>query len=226
MRKWEQLPSFMQIEEVKYYYDILSKRKVSLFMKRTFDIIAAGVLLVVLSPVLLIISILIKLDSKGPVMFRQTRVTAYGKKFKIYKFRTMIEDADKKGTQVTTSGDVRVTRIGRVLRKYRLDEIPQLLNVLQGDMSFVGTRPEVVKYVDCYTNDMLPTLLLPAGITSLTSIEYKDEEKLLESVDDADETYVKIILPEKMKYNLRALKEFSFIQDIRTMFRTVTAVIK
>ena len=226
MRKWEQLPSFMQIEEVKYYYDILSKRKVSLFMKRTFDIIAAGVLLVVLSPVLLIISILIKLDSKGPVMFRQTRVTAYGKKFKIYKFRTMIEDADKKGTQVTTSGDVRVTRIGRVLRKYRLDEIPQLLNVLQGDMSFVGTRPEVVKYVDCYTNDMLPTLLLPAGITSLTSIEYKDEEKLLESVDDADETYVKIILPEKMKYNLRALKEYSFIQDIRTMFRTVTAVIK
>lgn len=226
MRKWEQLPSFMQIEEVKYYYDILSERKVSLFMKRAFDVIAACVLLIVMSPILLIISILIKLDSKGPVMFRQIRVTTYGKRFKIYKFRTMIEDADKKGTQVTTSGDTRVTRVGRVLRKYRLDEVPQLLNVLVGDMSFVGTRPEVVKYVECYTKDMLPTLLLPAGITSLTSIEYKDEEKLLESVDDADETYVKIILPEKMEYNLKALKEFSFIQDIRTMFRTVAAVIK
>lgn len=225
MIKWEELPPFMQVDEVKEYYDIISCHKVSLLLKRIFDVIAAGILLAVLSPLLLIISILIKLDSRGPVMFRQVRVTSYGRHFKIFKFRTMVQDADKKGTQVTTKGDARVTKVGHVLRKYRLDELPQLLNVLLGDMSFVGTRPEVVKYVEHYSNEMLATLLMPAGITSLTSIEYKDEEKLLESVDDADKTYIEQILPEKMKYNLMALKEFSFVQDIKTMFRTVSAVI-
>ncbi|RGU93407.1 sugar transferase [Clostridium sp. AF15-17LB] len=225
MIKWEELPPFMQVDEVKDYYDIISCHKVSLLLKRIFDVIAAGILLAVLSPLLLIISILIKLDSRGPVMFRQVRVTSYGRHFKIFKFRTMVQDADKKGTQVTTKGDARVTKVGHVLRKYRLDELPQLLNVLLGDMSFVGTRPEVVKYVEHYSNEMLATLLMPAGITSLTSIVYKDEEKLLESVDDADKTYIEQILPEKMKYNLMALKEFSFVQDIKTMFRTVSAVI-
>ena len=159
-------------------------------------------------------------------MYRQTRVTTYGREFRIFKFRSMVQNADKKGSQVTTKCDGRITRIGRILRKYRLDELPQLLNILNGDMSFVGTRPEVVKYVRHYTSEMRATLLLPAGVTSMTSIEYKDEEKLLESVEDADDIYIHQILPEKMKYNLKALEKFNFLEDLKTMFRTVLAVLK
>ena len=169
---------------------------------------------------------MIKLDSKGPVLFKQVRVTSYGKKFKIWKFRTMVNNADKIGTQVTTRGDSRITRVGHLLRKVRLDEFPQLFNVLTGDMTFVGTRPEVPKYVECYTDEMKATLLLPAGITSRASIEYKDEEKLLENAENADTVYVQKVLPEKMKYNLREIERYSFWRDIETMIRTVFAVIK
>ena len=169
---------------------------------------------------------MIKLDSEGPVLFKQVRVTSYGKKFKIWKFRTMVNNADKIGTQVTTKGDSRITRVGHLLRKVRLDELPQLFNVLAGDMTFVGTRPEVPKYVECYTDEMKATLLLPAGITSRASIEYKDEEKLLENVENADTAYVQKVLPEKMKYNLREIERYSFWRDIETMIRTVFAVIK
>lgn len=226
MKKWENLPVDMQVEEIRDYYLLLKKRKGSLILKRIFDIIVAGLLLIILSPVFLILAILIKTDSNGPVFFRQVRVTRYGRTFRIFKFRTMVNHADRIGTQVTTKGDARVTKIGKVLRKCRLDELPQLLNILTGDMTFVGTRPEVEKYVSFYTNEMKATLLLPAGVTSLASIEYKDEEKLLESAENADQVYVNQILPEKMKYNLRAIKEFSFLKDIRTMFDTVAAVIK
>lgn len=226
MRKWEELPADMRVPEVRKYYDILQRHKGSLILKRVFDIIIAGLLLILLSPVLLALSILIKADSKGPVFFRQVRVTRYGKPFRIFKFRTMVDHADQIGTQVTTKGDARVTKLGKKLRRCRLDELPQLLNILTGDMTFVGTRPEVEKYVRYYTNEMKATLLLPAGVTSMTSIEYKDEERLLQSADDADEVYIQTILPEKMRYNLKAIERFSFLQDIRTMFATVIAVIK
>lgn len=226
MRKWNELPEEMQVEEVRKYYQILEKRKGSLIAKRIFDIIVAGLMTVILSPVLLILAILIKLDSKGPVMFRQVRVTTYGRPFRIFKFRTMVNHADKMGTQVTTKGDARVTRMGKLLRGCRLDELPQLFNVITGDMTFVGTRPEVEKYVAHYTNEMKATLLMPAGITSRASIEYKDEERLLESAENADEVYINQVLPEKMKYNLKAIEQFSFWDDIKTMFATVVAVVK
>lgn len=226
MKKWEDLPEDMQVPEVRKYYDILKRHRVSLLIKRVFDIIVAGLLIVVLSPVMIILSIMIKADSKGPVFFRQVRVTRYGKPFRIFKFRTMVDHADEIGTQVTTKGDARVTKIGKRLRGCRLDELPQLFNILTGDMTFVGTRPEVPKYVEHYTNVMKATLLLPAGVTSMTSIEYKDEERLLESADDADDVYIKTILPEKMKYNLLAIERFSIAEDILIMIETIRAMTK
>lgn len=226
MKKWENLPGDLRVDEVRKYYEILQKHKGGLFAKRVFDVITAGILVVILSPVLLALSILIKVDSKGPVMFRQVRITTYGKRFRIFKFRTMVNNADKIGTQVTTKGDARITRMGKILRGCRLDELPQLFNILIGDMTFVGTRPEVEKYVAHYTNEMKATLLLPAGVTSRASIEYKDEDRLLESAENADEVYIEQVLPEKMKYNLKAIEQFSFWGDIKTMFATVAAVIK
>ena len=226
MRKWNDLPKEMQVEQVKKYYEILQCHKGSLLAKRTFDIIVASLLVVILSPILLLLSILIKIDSPGPVMFRQVIVTTYGNPCRIFKFRTMVNNADKIGTQVTTKGDSRVTRMGKMLRGCRLDELPQLFNVLKGEMSFVGTRPEVEKYVAHYTDEMKATLLMPAGITSRASIEYKDEERLLESAENADEVYIHQVLPEKMKYNLRAIEKFSFWDDIKTMFATVIAVVR
>lgn len=226
MKKWENLPKELQIEEVREYYDALQLHKGGLLAKRIFDIIMSSILLVFVSPILLVLGVLIKLDSPGPVMFRQVRVTTYGKEFHIFKFRTMVNHADTMGSQVTTKGDARVTRMGKLLRGCRLDELPQLVNILKGEMTFVGTRPEVPKYVQCYTDEMKATLLLPAGVTSRASIEYKDEERLLENAENADEVYIRQVLPEKMKYNLEAIKKFSFLEDIKTMFATVIAVIK
>lgn len=226
MKKWEELPKEFQNKEVEYYYTILYAKKRDLLIKRMFDIIVAGILLVLLCPVILLIAIAIKIDSKGSAVFSQTRVTSLGKKFRIFKFRTMVENAEALGTKVTVQGDSRITKVGRILRKYRMDELLQLINVLKGDMTFVGTRPEVEKYVRHYTNEMKATLLLPAGITSLASIKYKDEDKLLRNAQNIDEVYITQILPEKMKYNLKAIEEFSFWSDIKTMFQTVAAVIK
>lgn len=223
MKKWDDLPKFMKNDKVKAYYDILNRHRTELVIKRCFDFSVALVLTLILLPVLLVISIMIKVDSKGPVIFRQMRVTSNGKTFRIYKFRTMV--ADQTGNKVTVKDDPRITNVGRILRKYRLDELPQLFNVLSGDMSFVGTRPEVVKYVNCYTDEMKATLLLPAGITSLASIKYKDEDKLLTDADKADEIYVKDILPEKMKYNLSALRDFNLASELNIMMATVKAVV-
>ena len=178
LREWEKLPKFMQTEEVRPYYDSLKKKKISLALKRGFDVFAASVMLVTFSPVLITISIMIVRDSKGGVFYRQERVTQYGRKFKIFKFRTMVANADKIGTQVTVSNDSRVTRVGEKLRKYRLDELPQLINIILGDMTLVGTRPESTHYVKKYTPEMFATLLLPAGVTSEASIKYKDEAEL------------------------------------------------
>ena len=224
LKSWDDLPENMKNDSVRMYYEILEKKCTSLIMKRLFDFFVAIITLVILLPLFLLISIAIKIDSKGPVMFKQVRVTQYGKQFKIFKFRTMVNNAEKIGTQVTTKNDGRVTRVGRLLRKFRLDEIPQLLNIITGDMTFVGTRPEVLKYVEKYSEEMMATLLLPAGVTSEASIQYKDEELLLANADNADETYVKKVLPEKMRYNLRSIESFSFFSDIKTMFRTVLAV--
>ena len=226
MKKWSELPQNMQSDAVREYYDILNSKTVSLIFKRLFDIIVSSVLIIVCSPIMLILAICIKIDSKGPVMFRQRRVTTYNRVFRIFKFRTMVNDAEKKGTQVTTNNDPRVTKVGKLIRGCRLDELPQLFNVFLGDMTFVGTRPEVEKYVAAYTDEMMATLLLPAGITSVASIKYKDEERLLEAAENTDEVYINEVLPEKMKYNLEALKNFSFFGDIKIMFQTVFAVLK
>lgn len=226
MRKWEELPEAMRKTSIKLYYDKLSRHQTELKIKRAMDVVMASILLGILSPVFVLIAIAIKKDSAGPVFFQQKRVTQYGRCFQILKFRTMVQDAEKLGSQVTVSGDSRVTGVGSVLRHFRLDELPQLVNVLMGDMSFVGTRPEVVKYVKCYTEEMRATLLLPAGITSRASICYKDEGELLENAEDVDEVYIHQVLPGKMKYNLEDISSFSLGREIMTMVHTVFAVLK
>ena len=222
--KWEQLPQEMQTAEVRKYYDILKKKKISLFFKRAFDLVMSVIALIVLSPVYLILAIAIKIDSPGLVFYRQERVTQYGKRFRIHKFRTMVQNADK-GSQVTVNNDSRITRVGKVIRNCRLDEIAQLIDVIQGSVTLVGVRPESPKYVAAYTDEMMATLLLPAGVTSLASIYYKDEAKLLDGVEDTDKVYIEKILPGKMYYNLKGMEQFSFWSDIKVMFMTVFAVL-
>ncbi|MBQ9115571.1 MAG: sugar transferase [Clostridia bacterium] len=225
MKKWEELPACMQTEEVRKYYDILQKKKGSLILKRGFDITVASVMLAALAPAFLALGIAIKLDSEGPVFYRQERVTQWNERFRIFKFRSMVQNADKKGTLVTVKGDSRITRTGKFIRKCRLDEVSQLIDVLRGTMTFVGTRPEVPKYVEHYTPEMMATLLLPAGVTSLASIYYKDEAELLDAAEDADKVYVEEVLPAKMYYNLKAIEEFGFFGDIKIMIMTVLAVL-
>lgn len=212
------------------YRAILASKTVDLACKYVFDRVMALILIILFSPLLLFFAIWIKLDSSGPVFYRQERITQHGRKFRIYKFRTMVADADKKGSLVTVGNDSRITRVGSLIRKYRLDEIPQLLNVLAGDMSFVGVRPEVEKYTNCYTDEMNATLLLPAGITSPASIAYKDEDRLMEKYMalgmTADEAYVQKVLPAKMVYNLDYIRTFSFWNDLRIMVQTVVKVVK
>ena len=226
LKNWNKLPEYMRTDEVRPYYDLLQRKKLSLFFKRVFDIVVSLIMIILCSPILLIISILIVKDSKGGVFYRQERVTQYGRVFRIFKFRTMVQNADQIGTQVTVSNDSRITKIGSKLRDCRLDELPQLFNIFLGDMTFVGTRPESVHYVKSYTNEMYATLLLPAGVTSEASIQYKDEAELLDQADDVDCVYINEVLPEKMQYNLNSIKEFSFFKEIATMFRTVFAVLR
>lgn len=224
--RWEELPQNMQNDAVRPYYDSLQSKKCSLFLKAVFDRVVSLLMLIGLSPIFVLLAIMIKMDSQGEVFFRQERVMQYGKKFRIHKFRTMVKNAESLGAQVTTKSDMRVTKIGKKLRGCRLDELPQLIDILQGNMSFVGTRPEVTKYVEQYTPEMMATLLLPAGVTSEASIEYKDEERLLADAKNADKTYVEVVLPQKMEWNLRSLKDFSFVGDIKTMIKTVWAVVR
>lgn len=225
LKKWETLPEYMQNDEVRFYYDSLQKKKVSMFLKRVMDLVGGLILLILLAIPMIVISIMIKLDSEGPVFYRQERITTYGKHFKIHKFRTMVSDADKIGSTVTVGNDSRITKVGAKLRGCRLDELPQVLDLISGNMSFVGTRPEAVKYVEQYKPEYMATLLLPAGITSEASIRYKDEAELLDAASNVDKTYIEEVLPGKMKYNLDSIKNFSFFGDIATMFRTVLAVL-
>lgn len=224
-KKWEDLPDFMKNDEVRPYYDSLKRKKISLILKRAMDLAGGLILLVLLAIPMLIIAILIKIDSKGPVFYRQERVTVYGKHFKIHKFRTMVNDADKIGSAVTVGNDSRITKVGAKLRGCRLDELPQVIDLISGNMSFVGTRPEAVKYVEKYKPEYFATLLLPAGITSEASIRYKNEAQLLDQADDVDKIYIEDVLPGKMKYNLDSINKFSFLGEIVTMFRTVFAVL-
>ena len=222
--EWEQLPAEMQTDAVRKYYDLLKKKKVSLFFKRGFDLAASMLALMILSPVYLILAVAIKIDSPGPVFYRQERVTQYGKLFRIHKFRTMVQNADR-GSQLTLNNDGRITRVGKVIRSCRLDEIAQLIDVIQGTVTLCGVRPESPKYVAEYTDEMMATLLLPAGVTSLASIYYKDEAKLLDDVEDTDKVYIEKILPGKMYYNLKELEQFSLWKDIKVIWMTVCAVL-
>ena len=224
-KKWDDLPEFMRVPEVKPYYEIIRGKRFSLLLKRAFDFCVALILTLILALPMIVIAICIKADSKGPVFYRQERVTAYGKRFKIHKFRTMVEKADEIGSAVTVRNDVRVTKVGSRLRNLRLDELPQVFDVLSGDMSFVGTRPEVVKYVEMYKPEYYATLLLPAGITSEASLRYKDEYKLLSEADDIDRVYMEEVLPDKMKWNLETIRNFGFRSELKTMIRTVLAVL-
>ena len=224
LRKWNDLPAFMQTDEVRPYWEHLNQKRGQLALKRAFDLAAALSLTAVLAAPMAVIAVLIKQDSTGPVFYRQERMTAYGKPFYIHKFRTMVSDADKIGSAVTVDNDARITRVGKKLRHYRLDELPQLFDIIRGDMSFVGTRPEVVKYVLQYKPEYNATLLLPAGITSEASIRFKDEAKLLENADNLDHVYMEIVLPQKMYWNLESIKQFSLAHEMRTMIRTVFAV--
>lgn len=226
VRKWEELPEKMRTREVRRYYNIIVRHSGWFKVKRVMDICVSLVLLAILLIPMGIIALMIKTDSQGPVFFRQERVTQYGKIFKIYKFRTMVDNASQLGSQVTVNNDSRITRVGKLLRKYRLDEFPQLFNILAGDMTLVGTRPEVVKYVKEYSGEMYATLLLPAGLTSRTSIAYKDEDKLLKDAKDADKVYVNEILPVKMKYNLESLRRFGVREDMTVMWNTFVSVLK
>lgn len=224
LKRLEELPEFMRVPEIRPYWEILWKKRSQIVLKRIFDLMVGLLLLVVLIIPMISIAILIKLDSKGSVFYRQERITAYGRRFRIHKFRTMVADAEKIGTAVTVKGDTRITRVGSKLRRLRLDELPQIIDVIEGTMSFVGTRPEAVKYVEKYKPEWLATLLMPAGVTSEASIRYKDEDTLLESISDVDRVYVEQVLPEKMKWNLDSMRNFSLGADIKTIFRTITAV--
>ena len=223
-KKWDDLPDFMRIPEVKPYWESLNKKRGQMVLKRAFDLGAATAMLVPLSVPMGVIAIMIKRDSEGPVFYRQERVTRYGKHFRIHKFRTMVSNADRIGTAVTVGNDSRITKVGAKLRDLRLDELPQLFDVISGNMSFVGTRPEAVKYVEQYEPEYYATLLMPAGITSEASIRYKDENQLLDAANDVEEVYVRQVLPGKMEYNLESIKGYTLSNEIKTLFRTVFAV--
>ena len=225
LKRWEDLPDFMRTPEVRPYWEVLDKKRGQLVLKRIFDFTAAILLLVILAIPMAVIAVMIKLDSPGTVFYRQERVTTYGKHFRSHKFRTMVSNADKIGTAVTVGGDPRITKLGAKLRRLRLDELPQVFDVIAGDMSFVGTRPEAVKYVEQYKPEYNATLLMPAGITSEASIRYKDEDRLLHSGDDIDRVYIEQVLPVKMKWNLESIRRFRFCRDVLTMIRTVFAVL-
>ena len=194
-------------------------------MKRLFDIVMSFIGLVLLSPIFLVIAIWIKLDSKGPVFYKQTRVGKDSKDFKIFKFRSMRQGSDKQGLITVGGRDPRVTNSGYYIRKYKLDEFPQLINVFLGDMSIVGPRPEVRKYVDLYTEEQLKVLSVRPGITDIASIKYRNENELLEKAEDADKMYIEIIMPDKLKYNLEYINKKSFIYDIRLIFETLLRII-
>lgn len=222
---YEQLPQTMKNESTRRYWRLLEQRRFSLAAKRVFDVAASAAILLILSPFFLLLAVAVKLDSAGPVFYRQVRVGRFGRDFRIFKFRTMVRNADRIGPPLTVGRDPRVTRVGSVIRRLRLDEFSQLLNVLGGSMSLVGPRPEVRRYVDVYTDEYLATLLIRPGITAPSSIAFKDEDKILNAGGDPERVYVEKILPPKMELNLNYMKKISLLSDIKILFQTVAAVI-
>nr|WP_286408695.1 sugar transferase [Myroides marinus] len=194
-------------------------------VKRLFDIISSGIGLIFLSPIFLFLAIWIKVDSEGPVFYKQVRVGKNGKDFKIFKFRSMRQGSDKKGLITVGGRDPRVTKSGYYIRKYKLDEFPQLINVFVGDMSVVGPRPEVRKYVDLYNEEQLRVLSVRPGITDIASIKYRNENELLEKAEDPDKTYIEVIMPDKLKYNLEYIDKASFVYDIKLIFMTFKEIV-
>ncbi|QQK07929.1 sugar transferase [Miniphocaeibacter halophilus] len=205
--------------------EILERKKGQIFLKRIFDIVVSFIGLVILGIPLIIIALIIKLTSEGPVFYRQTRVGKNNKDFKIFKFRTMVVDADKKGMLITVGEDKRITKIGKFLRKTKLDELPQLINVFIGSMSFVGPRPEVRKYVELYDDFQKNVLKIKPGITDLASIKYRDESTLLGKSDNPEKTYIEEIMPIKLKINLEYISKISLIYDIKLIFLTLFRII-
>lgn len=226
LTQFDLLPPKMQNPSVMEYHNILSNKRVSLTLKRIIDVTICVILAIIASPFLLIFSILIKLTSKGKVIYLQKRIGRDMKPFYIYKFRTMVQDADKKGLALTTGNDSRITPFGKFLRKINMDEMPQLFNVIKGDMSIIGTRPEVSEYVDCYTDEMLATLLLAPGMLSLASIKYKNENDLLTNASDPQKEYIDVILPDKMKFNLEYMRTLSVKQDMKLIGASIAAAFK
>ena len=222
---FENLPENMKNEFTRNCWDLLQKKRGTLFWKRALDAAVSLAALLILSPVMLLLALAVKLDSRGPVFYRQIRVGRYGRDFKIYKFRTMVRDADRIGPAVTIGGDPRVTRVGRLIRKCRMDEFSQLLNVLNGTMSLVGPRPEVRRYVDAYTPEGMATLLIRPGVTAPSSIAFKDEDRLLNAAEDPDRIYLEKILPPKTELNLEYLRGMSIPGDVKILFRTAAAVL-
>lgn len=222
----------VEIKRVDYEYelidfDVLMKsKKFSLFLKRGFDIFASALGLIILSPILIIVSLIIALTSKGGVFFRQTRVGKNGREFRIFKFRTMVVDAESKGMQITVGADNRITKIGKVLRKAKIDELPQLINVFIGQMSFVGYRPEVPCYVAMYTDYERNVLRIKPGITDLASITYRDENEILDNSEDPEYTYINEIMPTKLALNMEYMKKMGFWYDIGLIFKTFLAILK
>lgn len=205
---------------------LMKKKKAALFFKRCFDIAASffGILFLLIP--FAAVAVAVKCSSRGPVFFRQVRVGKNGREFRIYKFRTMVADAEKKGMQITVGGDSRVTGIGRVLRKTKVDELPQLFNVFAGQMSFVGPRPEVPHYVDMYSDYQKNVLRIKPGITELASIVYRDENDVLAKSEDPERTYIEEIMPEKIKLNMQYMQKMNVFYDIYLIFRTFVAVLK
>ena len=214
MLSWEEIEASLQ------------KKKLSLALKRAMDIVLSAFGIAVLSPVLAIIAIAIVLDSKGGVFYRQVRVGKGGKEFRIFKFRTMVSDADKRGLLITVGADSRITRVGKILRKTKLDELAQLFNVFIGDMSFVGPRPEVPRYVAMYTAAQRNVLLVRPGITDYASVAYRDENDLLEGAADPERIYIEEIMPAKLELNRQYLSQIGVWTDIKLIFATVMAVVK
>ena len=206
--------------------DVLARRKPQLIAKRAMDIVLSACALAILWPLLLLIALAIWIDDPGPVFYRQVRVGRNGKTFRIFKFRSMVMDADKKGLAITVGRDIRITRVGAVLRKTKLDELAQLLNVLLGQMSFVGPRPEVPKYVELYTPYQRQVLLVRPGITDYASIAYRNENDLLAGAPNPEAMYIEQIMPDKIELNMKYLREISPLADIRLILKTIVAVIK
>ncbi|MCX8084290.1 MAG: sugar transferase [Calditerrivibrio sp.] len=193
--------------------------------KRLFDIIFSMFALVVLSPLFLVITLLIKMDSKGPVFYKQDRVGKDFKKFKLFKFRTMIQDADKVGPLVTAERDPRITKVGAFLRKWKLDELPQFFNVLIGDMSIVGPRPEVEKYVTLFIDEYKAILSIKPGITDYATLQYRNEEEIMAKYDDVEKGYIEEVLPKKIELYRVYIDDFSFITDLKIVFKTISRIL-